>query len=355
MEAHREAAANAAISLGHDVRRSEDFGASSQTPQIRCLEGVRWAHAVIVLIGERYGDPQKSGLSATHKEYREAKERTDVLIFVQATDARDAQQEEFLSEVRDWASGATTETYTSSEELAGLVTRRLHELELARATGQVDEEEVVRRAMSLLPDVERSLEATLTIVIAGAPAQPVLRPAEIEDPALVRLLQQEALLGDASVLNIRKGTNAVIESHALVLAQGKAFVSLQEGGEIVVHMALDTPKGHPYFEIPVVIEEDIRTRIERALRFGDEILERIDPTHRLSHAAVVVKVQRGGYRPWRTREEQDASPNSYEVPIGGPSSAAVSGRPPHRPRAALRQDVERWAADLTVLLRRDLK
>lgn len=355
MGAHRDAAANAAISLGHDVRRSEDFGASSQTPQIRCLEGVRWAQVVILLIGEQYGDVQESGLSATHEEYREAKERADVLVFAHATDTREPQQEEFLSEVRDWASGATTETYTSVEELEGLVIRRLHELELARATGPVDEGEVVDRAMSLLPDVERSLEATLTVVIAGTPAQPVLRPAEIEDPTLERFLQQEALLGESSVLDISEGTNVAIESHALVLAQGKAFASVSEGGEIVVHTALDPPRGHPNFEMPVVIEEDIRVRIEGALRFGDRILERIDPTHRLSHAAVVVEVQRGGHRPWRTREEQDASPNSYDVPVGRPSSAAVSGRPPHRPRAALRQDVERWAEDLTVLLRRELR
>src|SRR2546423_4923474 len=82
-EAYREAAAHAARILGHEVVRAEDFGASPDSPQRACLAAVRAADTVLLLLGARYGDPQPSGLSPTHEEYREAREIRSVLAFVQ--------------------------------------------------------------------------------------------------------------------------------------------------------------------------------------------------------------------------------------------------------------------------------
>ena len=63
--------------------RAEDFVASPDTPQRTCLRGVREADVVVLVLGARYGAAQGSGLSATHEEYREAKDRSPVLIFIQ--------------------------------------------------------------------------------------------------------------------------------------------------------------------------------------------------------------------------------------------------------------------------------
>src|SRR5690349_5931214 len=82
-EQYRDAAARAAKTLGHEVKRAEDFAASPATPQQACLAGVRWADAVILLLGSRYGERQPSGIAPTHEEYREARERCPVLIFVE--------------------------------------------------------------------------------------------------------------------------------------------------------------------------------------------------------------------------------------------------------------------------------
>ena len=84
MEPYRNAAARAVRTLGHEPRMAEDYGASPDTPQRACLAGVRDADVVVLLLGARYGHPQESGLSATHEEYREAKERRPVLAFVNA-------------------------------------------------------------------------------------------------------------------------------------------------------------------------------------------------------------------------------------------------------------------------------
>ena len=83
LEPFRDAAAEVAALLRHEVKRSEDFGASTEAPQQACLAGVRWADVVVLLLGVRYGDPQPSGISATHEEYREGKSRCPVLALVQ--------------------------------------------------------------------------------------------------------------------------------------------------------------------------------------------------------------------------------------------------------------------------------
>src|SRR3712207_3309685 len=96
MEGYRDAAERGIRAVGHEPRRAEDYGASPETPQRRCLEGVRDADVVVLLMGERYGQPQDSGLSPTHEEYEEAKERKPVLAFVQRETRRETRQDAFL-------------------------------------------------------------------------------------------------------------------------------------------------------------------------------------------------------------------------------------------------------------------
>ena len=117
MEEYRDAAAAAARSLSHEVIRAEDFGSSAETPQTACLAAVRHADVVVLLVGARYGAVQSSGLSATHEEYREARERCPVLVMVQETDQRDEAQGRFLDEVRDWSEGHYTEAFSDSQQL----------------------------------------------------------------------------------------------------------------------------------------------------------------------------------------------------------------------------------------------
>src|SRR3954453_17349737 len=104
-ESFRNAVVEAAEMLGHRVLRAEDLGATSASPQQACLRLVRESDVVVLLIGERYGAVQHSGMSATHEEYREARERKPVLVFVEDLATRDERQAAFLVEVQDWATG----------------------------------------------------------------------------------------------------------------------------------------------------------------------------------------------------------------------------------------------------------
>lgn len=102
-EDFRAAAVEAVETLGHRAVKAEDFPVSPGTPQQACLAAVRESDVVVLLLGERYGYEQPSRLSATHEEYREARERVPVLVFVQDLSVCEEAQQAFLDEVQAWS------------------------------------------------------------------------------------------------------------------------------------------------------------------------------------------------------------------------------------------------------------
>ena len=282
-----DAAAQAARSLGHEVIRAEDFGARPDSPQIACLDGVRQAEVVILIMGASYGALQSSGLSATHEEYREARERCPVLVMVQDGAEREDGQAEFLAEVRDWAQGHYTKSFTSAVQLRDAVIRALHELELAHAAGPVDSDEMLRRAIALLPRETHgsSGRARLALILTGGPVQAVLRPAQLEAPDLRERIHQMALFGDTAVLDTRQGTDTGFDNEMLLLEQPARSVAITESGSVRFLAVIPSPgRG-----LPVIIEEDVRGLVRQFLRFADAVLADIDPVNRLSHIVIAAQ------------------------------------------------------------------
>ena len=117
MEDLRSAAADAAQTLDLDVVMAEGLAAAGETPQISCLREVRASDLVILILGKRYGNPQDSGLSATHEEYREARESKPVLVFVQGVDERDPAQAAFVEEAQQWTAGTFTVPFSTPDDL----------------------------------------------------------------------------------------------------------------------------------------------------------------------------------------------------------------------------------------------
>ena len=243
---------------------------------------MRDADVVVLLLGDRYGHRQESGLSATHEEYREAKERRPVLAFVQESVEREAAQRDFVREVQDWNSGQYPAGFSTPEGLREAVTRDLHQLELSRAAGPVDEEEMLARAEASVPAARGFGEASLSLVVAGGPRQQVLRPAELEADELSDALMREGLFGPNRVLDPARGTNKRLEGHALLVEQDRASIRLDELGTVVIAQPARDEGGRAHMELPVLIEEDICARIERGLLFASWILDRVDPVRRLS-------------------------------------------------------------------------
>src|SRR5688500_7353286 len=57
---------------GYDVGAMERFGAQPNVPLDVCLNELRNSHAMVLLIGPRYGSVLPQGISYTHAEFREA-------------------------------------------------------------------------------------------------------------------------------------------------------------------------------------------------------------------------------------------------------------------------------------------
>ena len=151
LEAYRDAASSAARALRHEVKRAEDFAASAATPQQACLAGVRWAEVVILLLGSRYGDRQASGLSATHEEYREAREHCPVLVFIQQNvNFRIRTSKYSCAKYRTGPPVILPRDSPVRRIFAIEVTAALRDLELSRAVGPVDEAEMLGRAKSFV-------------------------------------------------------------------------------------------------------------------------------------------------------------------------------------------------------------
>lgn len=105
-EPFRDAARSAVVTLRLEPVMAEDFGSQPNSPQIACLQGVRAADLVVLILGERYGSPQgSSGISPTHEEYLEARDKKQILVFVQEGVTREPQQARFVDEVQAWRTG----------------------------------------------------------------------------------------------------------------------------------------------------------------------------------------------------------------------------------------------------------
>jgi hypothetical protein len=220
------------------------------------------------------------------------------------------------------------------------------------------------RALELLPAVERhGSGALLTIAAAVGPRRSVLRPAEIEAEPLSSALQQQALFGNPPLFARSAGVDADVVDGALVVSQSTRYnvtgrIALWETGDVLIQIPptrLDDERNG----LPALIEEDLALRLRAALGYIAWLLDRIDPTRKLTHVALAARLSgASGYFAWRTRAEHARSPNSGTMAGFGREDRReqpVLLTPAHRPRAALCMDAVALTEDLLALLRRSWK
>ncbi len=354
-EPFREAARGAILTLRHEPIRAEDFAALPTSPQIACMRGVRAADVVVLILGANYGYVQgTSGLSPTHEEYIEARGTKPILMFVQEGVDREAGQQEFVTDVQGWQGGGLRAGFKTPEELRDRVTRALHEFELANAAGPVDAAAICAAADNLLPRSRRgraSGAGNLIVAVSGGPARQVLRPAALEAPELLEALQQRAMFGTGKIFDKSKGMDDGIEGSALYVEQESgARVQLDQNGSMLFRIPLGQTESRSGF--PAIIEEDVMRALVSAIAFADWAWEKIDPTQKLSHAAIAAMIETGDFIVWRTRAEQEASPRSasLNMSVQEPDPVRVD-----KPRAALTYQATELAEDLMVPLRRQWK
>ena len=356
-ESFRDEAASAVTSLGYEVVRAEDFGATASSPQQACLAGVREADVTILLLGEQYGAKQPSGLLATHEEYQEAQGRQPVLAFVQDQVDYEAAQAEFIREVREWETGNLTVSFTTEDDLRSAVTLGLHQYSVSAASGSVDERELLSLAEERVdaPNASKFFGGKPEVVLslAAGPRREVLRPSELEGDLLAQELHKEALFGAHPLFAVEAGASTTLRGDWLVLSQERSSVELNSSGDVVVRQsAVAADRG--LIEIPALIEEDVRDSLAVALKISAAILDRIDSVKRLSHTATVAALTEVGGQAWRTREEHARSRNWGGTELSK-DRAVVHLNPAVQTRAEFSQRADELAHDLMVLLRRELR
>lgn len=357
-EAERLATKAAIVTLRHEPIMAEEFGAQPNSPQVACLQGLRTADLVILILGERYGQPQASGLSATHEEYREAKTSKRILAFVHEGISPEPAQLGFIEEVQNWEGGLFRQSYTDVENLRTLVTRALHDYELTTAQTPIDSDELRKVAAAMLPSETRSRysggEPLVCLAVAGGGRQQIIRAAVIEDQSFADRLQQSAQFGSNRLFDTALGTTRSIENDALVLRQESgASITLNEGGDLLLQIPLRRQRASSGFDLShssVVLEEDVAGALRGGFEFVSQVLEEVDATQRLSHVAIAVNLAGAEYRGWRTRAEHDANPGSIE--IGSTGSRECQPILSDAPRPGLRVNQSRMVEDIVVRLRR---
>ncbi len=353
-EEFREAAFSAIVSLDHELIRAEDFPSSTSSSRVACLQGVRQADLVVLILGERYGwSETQSGLSPTHEEFREAADQGKVIPFVQAGVEREPQQSRFVAELEDYDSGNHRgRTFATPDELRIEVTRAISRHQLAAATTPVDVSSMISTARALIPEEDgrfiRSTEPLLNLAVVGGPSQTMIRPSEIEQTAFIENLIRD-LSGSGGYFSYRHRTQHQLDKSALVVQQenGAGF-RIDEAGAMLLSVPIEQAQGH----LKPLIEGHVHAALDIGLTFADRMLENIDPTQKLTRLVICAGAASNSVFGWKTAAELAASPNSGAFQITQPDDGPVLLNPADRARASLRTDRGKIAEDLLALIRR---
>lgn len=356
----RQTARDAVTSLGHEPVMAEDLRAQANSPQVACLQGLRSADLVVLILLDRYGSPQPgSGMSPTHEEYLEARGSKPILLFVQEGVAPEPRQAELMHEAQGWQGGLFREGFRDAAQLRQLITRAIHGYELSHASAPLDVRALTTAAEALLAAQhgERGQGGPMLrfAIVGGSPRQ-LMRPAELEDEGLADAIQQRAMFGSPRLFERDAGADRRIEGDALILEQdGGSRISLDERGRIELRMPLErkTRQSRGFGDLMLaIIQESVVRELVNGIAFATWLLDHVDPTQRITHVVMAAKIEASEHLGWRTQSEQDANPNSGTMRMGeAPSRPATLDRP----RAALKFDAARLAEDLMVPLRRQWK
>jgi hypothetical protein len=238
------------------------------------------------------------------------------------------------------------------------MTRSIHAYELAHASGPVDGSELARDAEALLSRCERDGGQggpALRFALACGPARQILRPAELEAESLADAIQQRAMFGSPRIFAKEEGVETAIDGDALTLSQeGGALARIDERGRIELRLPLErgSRRDRGFGSLLGVIEESVLRELASAISFSTWLLDKVDPTQRVTHVGIAVILDASDHLGWRTQAEQDARPNSGTMRMAsGPDKPVTLGRA----RASLKFDAARLAEDLMVPLRRQRK
>jgi len=355
-EAFREAAAQGIRRAGCDPVRAEDFAAASTSPRNACLDGIRSADAVVLLLGSRYGWVAPSGISATEEEYNEAR-RTHKRIFIFLEDgvSREPRQEEFVQKVQDYIGGHWRKTYSEPNELTRLITEAIGtaDLVLAKRSENVMVEKLMEALSSNPPEAQGIV--WLKIVWGSLRDEEVVDPLLLDNPDFQRIVmrlghelnpplftyeQPKSTTSTASMLRISQGNiNEWRQSRDLVVLElstnGLLSISQNLSGIESDSDRVNTLAGM-YFLDPSVAEE----RFARAWAFAAAWWEHHDHYRRHDPLIYGIALHNVGTRYFKTPET--SSTGGITIPPECPHNPLIAFDTPRRiSRPSIETDADR--------------
>jgi hypothetical protein len=356
-EEYRAAVRVAVDVLRHETILAERYPAMAGSPQQACLQGVRDADVTVVVLGARYGQLQPSGMSATHEEFLEAHGRGVAIVLVQEGIDLEPEQASLIKQVKTWT-GSMIETFTTPEQLKEATIRALNRFEVSRSQSRVDAEDLLQKALKLIPSSGSGASPAIAVAIVPGPKGQLIRPAQLD--SFGAQVRREVLTGQEALFDPALGTRLDIREDRVVLVQDQrpAMVAIDASGTFAsLQPALGQRGLHS--GVLAIIEEDIQDRIQNAIDLANRLLDQLDPVRRATDVVIVAGLVGGSWLPWRTRAEHLASPNSASMGrgalSGGQSTVLAYLTPARRPRGDLAHASTQIAEDLTVLLRRQIR
>jgi hypothetical protein len=190
------------------------------------------------------------------RQIGEATREKQPFAFIQSGITPEPRQAELIAEAQDWAGGHYTSNFRDAGELRTKVVQALNRWQLENAAGRVNSDEMRERALVGLPEERRgssSYRPSIAVSVVGHPRQSIIRPSELEDPALHRQIKQQALFGDPNIFNDGEANEIVLEGHALALKQGARSLTINEDGSVRLVLPLPPVEGM----LSPIIEEDV--------------------------------------------------------------------------------------------------
>ena len=326
---YRDAAVLGIRSAGCEPIRAEDFPAQAISPRTACLDGVRSADALVLILGERYGFVGPSGLSPTEEEYEEArKTHKPVLAFLQADVLHDPRQRSLVDRVQSYVDGHWRKTFHGSPELTELVKNAVAAADLAGAPFRGNQA-ATRITSELTRDPPNSADAALLRTVwTTLRDEEVIDPLDLDDDELKRTLLRLGHECDPPLFSYEHAKQSITEVSAIRVCQGAfhdwreaeylASVEVSIDGTLAVTQSAMGKQDRPgaidqILSTHVIDPNVVRERLNQAWSFAASWWRYRDPFTRHDPLLYNLALYNVGHRTFRSPPRQG---ESITLPFG---------------------------------------
>ena len=292
----RDAASHGIRQAGCEPLRAEDLSAASVSPRNACLDGVRSADALVLLLGARYGFLGPSGLAVTEEEYNEArKSHKHVFVFLQDGVAREPQQQAFVDRIQHYVDGHWRKVFNHPADLSELVRSSLAAADLAQGSRHhATAETRIHSALNRRSPETRNI-AWLQTVWTTLRDEEVVDPLDLGDEPFQRQVQRVAHECEPPLFDYEEPKRVSARTSLLRLEQGDfdswgdgrnlSIAEVHTDGTLVTSQNVtDTESqthgivgGFHMFDMYFLDPDVVRMRLQKAWSFTAAWWENLDP------------------------------------------------------------------------------